>query len=73
MIVEGKKEFSCWDIGGTLIYGGEQPSQFFACGSEFGVEIFLKNIPVIGVIWVVNISEDIDQLLLSKKLMFQVI
>ena len=60
MIIDGKKEFACWEIGGSLIHGGERQDQFFSTSSEFGIEIFLKNITVIGVVWVVNTSVDID-------------
>jgi GTPase SAR1 family protein len=39
-----KREFSCWDIGGCLIYGGEMPDEFFGTGSFFGLDVILNNL-----------------------------
>ena len=56
-----------WDIGGKLVYGGEQNGEYFATGSDFGVNLFLKNIMLAGAIWMVNINQDIEQLYRSKQ------
>jgi hypothetical protein len=51
-----KIEYCCWDVSGKTIYNGEQNSEYFGTGSEFGLNVFLKNIPVYGVIYVINVS-----------------
>lgn len=51
-----KIDYAAWDVGGCNIYGGEQSGDYFAQGSEFNIKLFLKNIPVHGIIWVVNVS-----------------
>ena len=72
MLIE-KKEYACWDIGGKLIYGGEQETEYFGSGSQFGIEMFVKNIPVTGVIWVVNINQDIQHLMTSKMVLHEIV
>ena len=55
-MIQEKVDFAVWDIGGINIFRGEQNGEYFATGSEFGYKLFLKNLPVRGLIWVVNIS-----------------
>jgi hypothetical protein len=66
-------EFAAWDIGGCNIYGGPQCGEYFAKGSQFNLKLYLKNIPVNGVIWVVNVSQDVEYLNLSKKILHDII
>ena len=60
LFAEGKREINVWDIGSCNIYGGEQYGEYYPSGSHFGIQLFLKNISVDGVIWVVNIQQDIE-------------
>ena len=62
-------DLDCWDIGGCNIYGGEQTGEFYPTGNDTGIKLFLNNIEFQGAIWVVNISQDIEQLWLSKKVL----
>jgi hypothetical protein len=55
-IATEKKDFGVWDIGGKLIYGGEQNGEYFSTGTDFGINLFLKNIAFAGAIWMVNIN-----------------
>jgi hypothetical protein len=68
-----KIEFAAWDVGGCNIYGGPQCGEYFAKGSQFNLKLYLKNIPVNGVIWVVNVSQDVEYLNLSKKILHDII
>lgn len=72
-MIIGKREFSCWDIGGSLIYGGEMDNDFFSTGNYFELSVFLNNIPLTGIIWVVNINQDINMMLRSKEMLHQII
>jgi hypothetical protein len=51
-----KCDFAAWDIGGTLIYEGEQNSEYFGMGSQYGLKDFLRQIEFQGVIYVVDVS-----------------
>ncbi len=42
----GVVDFSCWDIGGCNIYGGEVAGEFFANGREQGFKLFVHNVEV---------------------------
>jgi len=42
----GVLDFSCWDIGGCNIYGGENAGEFFANGREQGFKLFVHNVEV---------------------------
>jgi hypothetical protein len=55
-IFSDRIDYCCWDIGGTIIYNGEQNAEYFGQGSDYGLGVFLKQIPVQGVIYVINVS-----------------
>ena len=59
-------DYCCWDVSGKLIYNGEQNSEYFGTGSEFGLNTYLRNIPFYGIIYVINVSQDVEFLLQSK-------
>lgn len=65
-IFSDRIDYACWDIGGTCIFAGEQDNEYFGQGSSYEINSFLKLIPVHGLIWVVNVSQDIEYLLQSK-------
>ena len=59
-IIQDRIDYAAWDIGGCNIFGGEQNCEYFAKGSDYGINLFLKNIPCYGIIYVVNVSQDIE-------------
>ena len=61
-LFEERITYRIWDIGGSSIYGGEVGAEFFASGSDFGLVPYLRTIEVHGIIWVVNLSMDIELL-----------
>jgi hypothetical protein len=66
-------DYCCWDVSGKEIYNGEQNSEYFSSNSEFGINVFLKNIPFYGVIFVINVSQDVEFLLQSKAVLHQTV
>ena len=47
MFQDVKLDYGVWDIGGCNIYGGDQAGDdFYPEGSEWGIELFLKNITI---------------------------
>mmetsp|Transcript_14096 Transcript_14096/g.23940 ORF Transcript_14096/g.23940 Transcript_14096/m.23940 type:complete len:200 (+) Transcript_14096:219-818(+) len=74
MVQDNKLDYGIWDVGGTNLFGGEQVGdKIYGSGNDFGVNLFLNNIQAQGVIWVVNINEDIENLLQSKMLLHETI
>ena len=65
-LYEERISYRIWDIGGSSIYGGEVGSEFFSSGTDFGLVPYLRTIEVHGIIWVVNVSMDIEYLHRSK-------
>ena len=72
-IIQDRIDYACWDIGGCNIYGGEQNCEYFARGSDYGVNLFLKNIPCNGIIFVVNVSQDVEYLVQAKMVLHDLI
>lgn len=59
-IVESQADFNIWDISGAPLL-------------RKNWKLYLKNVPVAGIIYVVNISEDIERLRESKKQFHKII
>ena len=68
-----KIDYCCWDVSGKEIYNGEQNSEYFGTGSELGIRIILREVSFYGVIYVINVSRDIEILLQSKDTLHSVI
>ena len=68
-----KCDFAAWDLGGTLIYEGEQNSEYFGKGSQYGIKDFLRQIEFQGVIYVIDVSQDIERLLITKNVLHKTI
>ena len=72
-LIDERVAYRVWDIGGSLIYGGEMGSEFFSTGTDFGLVPYLRAVEVSGIIWVVNISLDIEYLHTSKQCLHEII
>lgn len=62
-------DYNCWDVGGFAIYGGELQGENFSSGFDNGINLFLNNVQFDGVIYVVDVSVEMDMLVQARNCM----
>jgi hypothetical protein len=72
-LISDRIEYCAWDFGGDLISNEQQGNEYFSSGTEFGLNAFLKKVRTSGVIYVVNVCQDIEYILHSKAVLHSII
>ena len=68
-----EEDFAVWDVGGCHVSSADQPCEFFGTGLNTGIKHFLHSVKFQGIIWMVNVSTDIEYILSSKTALHQLL
>ena len=60
-------------MGGFSHYGGELQGEYFSTGFDHGINDYLYQIQFDGVIYVINISLDVEHLVQARNVMLEFI
>ena len=68
-----QEDLALYDVSGSLFYQGELPGMIFGDGSDYGYSQFLNIVDFSGLVWVVDVNQDIEELLRSKQVLHDLV